>query len=96
MRGAMAVGAEAVGGGVEGQVFLDGEVFVEAELLGHVADVLLDVGGVFADVHAEDGGVAGGEGDEAAEGADDGGFAGAVGAEEAEELAAVEVEADVV
>ncbi len=58
--------------------------------------MLLDVGGVLADVHAEDGGVAGGEGDEAAEGSDDGGFAGAVGAEEAEEFAAIEVEADVV
>ena len=56
----------------------------------------LDVWGMLADVHAEDGGVAGGEGDEAAEGSDDGGFAGAVGAEEAEELAAIEMETDVV
>ena len=89
-------GRQTVGSSVEVEVFLDGEVFVEAELLRHVADVALDVSGVLADVHAEDGGVAGGEGDEAAEGSDDGGFAGAVGAEEAEELAAVEVEADVV
>jgi hypothetical protein len=34
---------EAVGGGVEVEVFGDGEVFVEAELLTHVADMALDV-----------------------------------------------------
>ena len=81
---------DAVDAGVEAEVLGDGEVFVEAEFLRHVADVALDVGGVFADVHAEDGAGAFGGRDESAEGLDDGGFAGAVGAEEAEEFAFVD------
>ena len=48
----------AVNAGVEAEVFLgDGEVFVEAEFLRHVADMALGwLGGIFADaVHTEDG-----------------------------------------
>src|SRR5216683_1171912 len=87
---------DAVDTGVEAEVLGDGEVFIEAEFLRHVADVALDVGGVFADVHAEDGAGAFSGCDESAEGFDDGGFAGAVGAEEAEEFSFVDVEGDVV
>ena len=36
------------------QVLLHGEVLVEAEALGHVADALLDALGVLADVVADD------------------------------------------
>ena len=35
------------------QIFLDGQVFVEAEPLRHVADVLLDLAGIAADVEAQ-------------------------------------------
>src|SRR5208283_44213 len=37
----------------EVQVFLDGQVFVKAEPLGHVANVLLDLAGIAADVKAQ-------------------------------------------
>ena len=95
MRCVRAGAGDAVDAGVEADVLGDGEVFVEAEFLRHVADVALDFGGVFADVHAEDGAGALGGRDESAEGFDDGGFAGAVGAEEAEEFSLVDLEGDV-
>ena len=51
---------DAVDAGVEVNVLAYGQVFIQAELLAHVADMALDFGGVFADVHAEDGSGAGG------------------------------------
>ncbi len=78
-------GGGAVGDGVKAgdeiEVFADAEVFVVTELLGHVADVALDVGLLGASIVAEAGAGVGRE--EAAEQADRGGLAAAVGAEEA-------------
>ena len=88
----VAVGGEAVDSGVEFDVFADGEVFVEAEALGHVTDALADLGGVLADVEIEEMTGAGGDFDEAAEGLDDGRFAGSVRAEKAEDFAAFDGE----
>jgi len=94
LRGLRAL--EAIDAGVEVEVFLHGEVFVEAELLAHVADMLLDLGGIFDYVHAENGAGAGGWREESAKSFDDGGFTGTVGAEEAEDLTFAYLEADVV
>ena len=85
----------AVDARIEGEVLEDGEVLVEAEALGHVADALLDALGLPHDVAARDGPAAAGGIEDAAEHPDEGGLAGAVRAEDAEDLPAADVERDV-
>ncbi len=70
------------------QVFLDGQVLVEPELLRHIADVALDFVGLLDDVVAKAGAAAGIRLQQAAQHADAGGLAAAVGAEEAVDLPA--------
>ena len=64
-----------------------GHVGDEGVVLGHVADERAGLAEVAADVVAEDGGGAGGDGAEAQEGLDERGFSGAVGAEQADDSA---------
>ena len=71
----------------EVEVLLDGQVLVQAEALGHVADLALDRRGLAQDVEAEAGAAAAVRRQQAAEHPDRGGLAAAVGAEEAEDLA---------
>src|SRR6185503_7061058 len=49
---------DAVDAGVEVEVLLDGEILVQAEPLGHVADPRLDLLGLGLDVLADDGALA--------------------------------------
>src|SRR5690606_12243967 len=79
---------DAVNARVEAQVFLHRQVLVQAEALGHVADVLLDRLGLAHDVEADDAPRARGGREDAAEHADGGGLAGAVRPEHAEDPAA--------
>src|SRR5882757_9833682 len=89
-------GLQAVDAAVELQVFRDGQVVVETEILRHVADVLADRFGIGADVEAFHEGGTAAEWQKAGEHLDDGGFSAAVGAEEAEDFAFFDAEADVV
>ena len=82
-----------VGAAEKADVLGDGEVLVERELLGHVADDLLDPLGLAADVEPADRGGAGGRVEKAAEHPDGRGFAGPVGPQEAEDGAALDLEA---
>src|SRR6185436_6310261 len=85
-----ALGARyAVDAGVEAQVLGDGQVLVQAEALGHVADALLDAFGVARDVVADDAAAAPGRIEDPAQHPDGGRLAGAVRAQHAEDLAAV-------
>src|SRR6266436_9219407 len=87
---------EAVDAAVELQVFRDGQIVIETEVLRHVADMLADGFGIRADVEAFDKGGAAAERQKAGEHFDDGGFSAAVGAEEPEDFAFFDAEADVV
>ena len=49
-----AIGGQAVDAAVEGEIFFDGQIVVEAEFLRHVADALADFFGVGADVEIFD------------------------------------------
>src|SRR6266446_5208412 len=89
-------GLQAVDAAVELQVFRDGQVVVETEILRHVADVLADRFGIGADVEAFHEGGTAAEWQKAGEHLDDGGFSAAVGAEETEDFAFFNAEADVV
>jgi hypothetical protein len=80
---------DAVDPGVEAQVLLDGQVLVQAEALGHVADALLDALGLGRDVEADDGAAATRRIQDPAEHPDRRGFSGSVGPEDAEDLAAL-------
>src|SRR5262245_65142712 len=86
----------AVHAGDEVEILLDREVFVEAELLCHVTDLALDRIAVANDVEAENGALAGISAEEAAEHADERGLAAAVWAEEPADLAAPDLEINVV
>ena len=79
----------------EGQVLGDGQVFVEGEFLGHVADLALDLFRLLADVVAEAGAGAAIGCQQTAEHADGGGLAAAVRTEEAVDLAAIDREVEV-
>ena len=82
---------DAVDAGDEFQVLAHREVLVEAEALGHVADLALDLVGLGADVVAEAGAVAFVGREQPAQHADGGGLAGAVGPEEAVDRAALDL-----
>ena len=82
--------------GDEVEVLADGEVFVEREALGHVADFQLDAIGLADHVVAEAGAAAGIGTEQAAEHADGRGLARAVRPEESDDLAAVHVEIDMI
>src|ERR1051325_4760972 len=92
-----ALGAfQPVDGAEELEVLEHGEVAVERERLRDVADVAAHLLAFLFDVEAVDAGVAGGGDEEAAEDADERRLAGAVRAEEAEDLAARDLQRDVV
>ena len=82
--------------GHEVEVFLDGQVLVKAETLGHVADLALDGVAVGDDVVAEANALAFVGAQQAAQHADEGGFAAAVGAEEAADFSGADLEVNVV
>ena len=88
--------AYAIDGGVEVDVLGYGQVFVQAELLRHVADLGLDTRCIFANVHAEDGARAARRRQQAAKSLDDGGLSRTVGPQKAEDLASPDREAHVV
>src|ERR1019366_3167237 len=77
---------------VEGEVLGDGEILVQAEALGHVADALLDALGLPHDVVSDHGAVTAGGIEDPAEHADGGRLSRAVRTEDAEDLAAADVE----
>ena len=87
---------DAIDAGVEVDVLLDGQVLVERELLAHVADVGLDFLGLRADVEAGDAAAAAGRRQDPAEHADRRRFARSIGPQETKDLAAVDLEADLV
>src|SRR6267143_5378005 len=89
-------GLEAVDAAVELQVFRDGQIVIEAEVLRHVADVLANGFRFGAHVEAFDEGRAAAERQKSGEHFDDGGFSAAIGAEETEDFAFSDAEADVV
>src|SRR2546426_2319263 len=89
-------GLQAVDTSVELQVFRDGQVVIEAEILRHVADALADRFRIRADIEAFDMSLAAAERQEAGEHFDDGGLSAAIGAEETEDFAFLDVEADIV
>ena len=79
----------------EFQVLAHREVLVEAEALGHVADMALDLVGLGADVVAETGALALVGREQPAQHADGGGLAGTVGTEESVDLAALDLHREV-
>ncbi len=87
---------EAVNPAEKGEVLLGGEVFVEGEALGHVADAGLDAVLVPDDVEAVHPALAGGGQQEAVQHADGGGLAGAVRPQEAEDFTLGHRKADAV
>ena len=95
LHAAAAVG-QRVEPGDEVQVLLDRQVFVEAEALGHVADLELDRRGLGQDIEAEAGAATAIGLQQSAEHADGRGLAAAVGAEEAPDLARRHLERDAV
>ena len=90
------VGGQAVDPAEEVQVFLGGQVLIEGEALGHVADVLFDPVVFPDDVEAAHPALAAGGQQQAVQHADGGGFARAVGPQKAEDLPPLHLEADVV
>ena len=86
----------AVDAGDEVEVLADRQVFPEREALRHVADAALDLAALLADVVAEAGAGAGVRRQQPAHDADRGRLAAAVGAEEAEDLAALDLQRQVV
>ncbi len=93
---AKAVVRKAVDPAVEGEIFADGQIGVQTEILRHVADVFSDRFRIFTNVNTQNRGVPAGERQQAREHFDDGGFSAAVGAEKAEDFAFFNAEADVV
>ena len=89
------IARQAIDAGVEIHVLSDGEVFVQAELLRHVADVASNLGSILANVHAENAAGALCRLQQSAERLDDGGLARAVGAEKSEEFTFPHFEANV-
>ena len=85
-----------VDAGDEGEVFLDREVLVKAEALGHVADLAFD-GGAFADhIETQASSLPRIGSEEAAEHSDEGRLAAAVGAEEPVDLALANAQVDLI
>jgi hypothetical protein len=84
-----------VNAGVKAQIFLDAQVLVQAEALGHVADALLHALGVALDVEADDAALAARRVEDAAEHADGRGLSGAVRPEHAEDFTGVHRERDI-
>ena len=82
--------------GDEAEILLDAEILVEAEALGHVADLALDRPRLPDDVVAETGAAAAVGRQQPAQHADGRGLAAAVGAEEAADLAALDLDGEVV
>ena len=89
----LAASVHGVDAGDEVEVLLDAEILVEAEALGHVADLALDRPRLLDDVVAEAGAAAPVGRQQAAQHADGRGLAAAVGAEEAADLAALDLDA---
>src|ERR1700694_625966 len=89
-------GFQAVDATVELQVFRDGQIVVEAEVLRHVADVLANSFRIGPHVKTFDPGRSSAERQKSGEHFDYRGFSAAVGAEEAEDFAFFDAEADVV
>jgi len=81
--------------GAKAEEFVDAHVGVEGDVFGHVADAFADFEGVGDDVVAGDADFAVGGGKISGEDLHGGAFAGAVGAEETDDLALVDMEADV-
>ena len=96
IRALQPVGGQAVDPAEEVQVFLGGQVLIEGEALGHVADVLFDPVVFPDDVEAAHPALAAGGQQQAVQHADGGGFARAVGPQKAEDLPLLHLEADVV
>src|SRR5262249_51483710 len=80
--------------GDEIEVLLHGEVFVEAELLRHVADLAADQRRLLDDVEAEAGAAAGIGDEQAAQHPDGRGLAAAIGAEKSADLSGRDLEVE--
>ena len=93
---ALAAAAQPIGAGEEVQVLDHGELAIERELLRHVADALPGRGAGVAQIDAGDAQRAAAGRQQTAEHAERGRLAGPVGPEQAEDLAAVDLEADMI
>ncbi len=96
MRAARRRRVQAVDAAEKGEVFLPGQVLIEGKTLGHVTDVVFDLGVFPDDVEAPHPALAAGGQQQAVEHADGGGLARPVGPQEAENLPPVDLKADVV
>ena len=96
IRAVSRAGVQAVDAAEKGEVFLPGQVLIEGKTLGHVTDVVFDLGVFPDDVEAPHPALAAGGQQQPVEHADGGGFARPVGPQEAENLPPVDLKADVV
>ena len=96
MRACQPVRGEAVDPAEKGEVFLAGQVIVQGKALGHITDVLFDLGVFPDDVETSHLTLAAGGQEQPVEHADGGGFARPVGPQETENLPPVDLKADVV
>src|SRR5882672_10587176 len=94
-KGGADASRDAVQPGVEAQVLVHGEVLVQAEALGHVADALLDPLRLGGEVVAHHRPAAAAGVEDPAQHADGGRLAGAVRPQHSEDLAVVDAERDV-
>src|SRR5665213_1408050 len=88
--------AQAVEMSLADEIFLGGQLLVEAWRLEYDADLPADFIARFCRVQAEQAHMAGGDGDERREDAEEGGLARAVGAKKAEDIAVVDLQGEVV
>src|SRR5580704_705856 len=92
----LAAAAEAVGAAEEIEVLDDRELAVKRKLLGDITNLLPGRGPRGVQIDSRDAQRAAGSGEQAAQHAERGRLAGSVGAQKAEDLAAVNLEADMI
>src|SRR5258708_449750 len=87
---------EAVNAAVEREIFRDGQIGIQTEILRHVADVFAHRFRILAHINAQDRSFATRERQQAREHFDDGGFSAAIGTEKPKDFAFLDAEADVI
>jgi len=87
---------EAVNAAVEREIFRDGQIGIQTEILRHVADVFAHRFRILAHINAQDRSFATRERQQTREHFDDGGFSAAIGTEKPKDFAFLDAEADVI
>src|SRR5258707_492674 len=87
---------EAVNAAVEREIFRDGQIGIQTEILRHVADVFAHRFRILAHINAQDRSFATRERQQAREHFNDGGFSAAIGTEKPKDFAFLDAEADVI